>query len=112
MAWELNTEQLWKMMQEGEDFTLVDALSRDQFEKMRIKGSISIPSKETLQEASAKLDKHDKIVVYCSNPQCDASEIAVQKLEQGGYENVYHYAGGIQEWKEAGLPMEGEAVGA
>lgn len=29
-----------------------------------------------------------------------------------GYTNVWDYRGGIKEWAEAGLPVEGEAAGA
>ena len=106
MAGEITKEQLWEMMQRGEDFKLVDALSREQYEEKHIKGALSMPSSEILQKAKSMLEKDDTIVVYCANRQCKASQVAVQKLESMGYENVSHYPGGIEEWSSAGMPVE------
>jgi len=106
MAREITKEQLWEMMQKGEDFKLVDALSRDQYEEKHIRGALSMPSAEVLQKAKSMLEKDDRIVVYCANPECEASKVAAGKLEDMGYENVSHYPGGIEEWSSAGMPVE------
>lgn len=110
MAQETTKDQLWELMRSGKDFKLVDALSADHYERVHIKGAISLPSSQVMKQAESKLNKDDMIVVYCANPECDASTVAVQKLESLGYTNVHHYAGGIEEWKAAGLPLEGSGA--
>ena len=37
---------------------------------------------------------------------CQNSHIAARHLEQMGYTSVSVYAGGKQDWSEAGLPIE------
>ena len=51
-------------------------------------------------------DLATEIVVYCSNPNCEDSVETAQKLRRLGYVNVRHYAGGKDEWKKLGLPLE------
>ncbi len=112
MAQEISREQLWELMQSDKEFMLVDALSSEHFDKEHIRGAVSLPSTEIGARAEGVLDKNDMIIVYCAGPSCQASDIAAEKLEAMGYMNVYHYAGGIEQWKQAQLPMEGEAVEA
>jgi rhodanese-related sulfurtransferase len=44
-----------------------------------------------------------EIVVYCASPICQNSHIAARSFEQLGYTNVGVYAGGKQDWQDAGL---------
>ncbi|MGD0678249.1 MAG: hypothetical protein ABSC94_22795 [Polyangiaceae bacterium] len=39
-------------------------------------------------------------------PACLASVAAYHRLVQEGYTNVRRYAGGIEDWEAAGLPLE------
>ena len=57
------------------------------------------------------LDPNDDIVIHCSNPLCPASIIGYQILEHNGYKKIKRYAGGLQDWEEAGYPLEGSLVG-
>jgi 3-mercaptopyruvate sulfurtransferase SseA len=45
-----------------------------------------------------------------SNKSCIASIIGYQLLTRLGYKNVRRYAGGIEEWQEAGYPIDGSFV--
>lgn len=42
------------------------------------------------------------------SPDCATSDETVRELVEIGYENVRHYAGGRQDWIDAGLPVEGK----
>jgi rhodanese-related sulfurtransferase len=53
-------------------------------------------------------DKKGDIVVYCSGPTCTASEDAARELTALGYNRVRRYVGGMQDWTQAGLPVEHE----
>lgn len=88
-------------------FKLVMSLNEWAFQAKHIPGSIHF---NTPDEMLAALGKHDEIVVYCSNPSCLASLAAYHRLLEHGYTNVRRYAGGLLDWEDAGLPLEGEWV--
>jgi rhodanese-related sulfurtransferase len=83
---------------------LVMCLGEWAFLAKRIPGSIHF---KTPEEMLAGLQKSDEIVVYCSNPACLASLAAYHRLVEHGYANVRRYAGGLEDWEGAGLPLEG-----
>jgi rhodanese-related sulfurtransferase len=58
------------------------------------------------------LTRTAEIVVYCASATCQNSHIAARVLGQLGYANVRVYAGGKEDWSEAGLALEREAVSA
>ncbi|MHA2031890.1 MAG: rhodanese-like domain-containing protein [Candidatus Kariarchaeaceae archaeon] len=103
----ITKEELKTKLDSGEDFKLVMVLGEWHFMAKRIPGSIHVPSP---QDALKMLDPNDEIVVYCSSEYCVASQIAYRILKKNGYEKVRRYNGGILEWEEAGLPLEGELV--
>ena len=72
-------------------------------------GALNMPHDEidTLAPTLLK-DKDAAIVVYCANRQCQNSHIAAHRLVVMGYRNVAVYAGGKQDWDDAGLPMDRE----
>jgi rhodanese-related sulfurtransferase len=47
------------------------------------------------------------MLVYCYDPNCPASKYAYPLLTTNDFENVRRYVGGILDWEEAGLPVEG-----
>ena len=51
-------------------------------------------------------DMGAEIVVYCASSTCQNSHIAARTLQSLGYRDVAVYAGGKQDWSEAGLALE------
>ncbi len=100
----ISRDELVKKLDRGDDFKLVMALGDWQFRAMHIPGSIQVDSEEKGAELLAPTDE---IVVYCSNSACLASVYAYNVLVAKGFTNVRRYAGGIVDWEEAGLPVEG-----
>ena len=94
-------------MDEGEDQKLVCALAERAFRATHIPGSIHIDGPE---RAAELLGKDDQIVLSCTNVNCVASQMAYKRLVDGGYTNVRRYAGGLEDWEEAGYPLVGEPV--
>jgi rhodanese-related sulfurtransferase len=91
--------------------TIVETLRTEHFAQGHIPGAIHIHFEEIGDKApTLLLDKNAAIVTYCSNTACSNSEIAANKLAALGYTNVRKYAGGKQDWQEAGLPLEGASV--
>jgi rhodanese-related sulfurtransferase len=93
---------------------LVEALPEKYFRDWHLPGARHLPHDEVARLAPKVLpDKAAEIVVYCASRSCQNSHAAAAKLAQMGYENVAVYAGGKQDWSEAGLPVErGEALAA
>jgi rhodanese-related sulfurtransferase len=100
----VDREELAAKLARGDDFKLVMA-SRDwAFDAKHIPGSVHFHRPEDMLAA---LGKDDEIVVYCSNVDCRASQVAIKMLVEHGHTRVRHYAGGLIDWETAGLPLEG-----
>lgn len=84
-------------------FKLVMSLGDWEFRAKHIPGSLHF---RDAPEMLGALRKDDEIVVYCTNPPCLASLTAYQRLVKEGYTRVRRYAGGIEDWESAGLPLE------
>jgi rhodanese-related sulfurtransferase len=103
----ITREQLEARIGRGDDFVLVEALSRKHYESIHLPGAINLPY-EFVDEAEKVLPEKDaEVVVYCMNPECTASAEEARELEEMGYSKVFHYAVGKQDWIRAGLPVEG-----
>jgi PQQ-dependent catabolism-associated CXXCW motif protein len=51
-------------------------------------------------------DRQHVIALYCLSPQCWMSYNAALRAIHLGYTNVLWYRGGIESWKQAGLPVQ------
>jgi rhodanese-related sulfurtransferase len=103
----ISCEELKKKIDDKEDFKLVMTLGEFAFEAKHIPGSFQLDKEEKIKDL---LSPDDEIVIYCANPSCVASIKAYRILTHLGFENVRRFAGGIDEWEEAGYPLEGDSV--
>ena len=89
---------------------LVDARDTSAFASLHIRGAVSLPVAETelkLPEFRKRYPNSSLLVVYCSGYGCRDSRLLAEKLQQAGYVQVFVYEGGLPEWQDAGLPVEG-----
>jgi len=100
----LSAQDLKKMLDEKEDFVLLDVREYADFLQGHIPGAKNITIEE-LGSHLGKLDKAKLIVVYCSGPACPLSGFAMEKLEQAGF-NVKHFNGGMEEWTSKKYPVK------
>ena len=103
----ITREELRRKLDRGDDFKLVMTLSSFAYDTKHIPTSIRF---ETADEAVAKLDRCDEIVVYCADVHCAASIRAYHRLSRKGYGRVRRYAGGVADWESAGYPLVGRAI--
>jgi rhodanese-related sulfurtransferase len=104
----ISREELKAKMDRKDSFTLVETLPAGAYLMIHLPGAINLPLKGLEERASSVLpDKSAEIVVYCATPDCHASEEAARKLMGLGYANVKDYAGGKQDWIDAGFPTAG-----
>lgn len=87
----------------------IDARPAEEFAQHHIPGAISIPFE--------KLDDHydrigdlllqaEEAIVYCSSRECDEAALLAQMLFEMGKTNIVQFAGGFDDWKQAGHPTE------
>lgn len=88
------------------NFLVINVLDHQYYDECHIKGSINVPFSQ-LDDYAKKLDRTIEIVVYCANYMCPMSRNAWHKLNDLGFTNVKAYEGGIREWFQLGLPVEG-----
>jgi rhodanese-related sulfurtransferase len=87
---------------------LVDALDSKLFARSHVAGSVNIPMGSAAKLAPDLLtDKDAKIVVYCMNTQCHASDAVGKELKGLGYKNVSIYREGLEDAVAANFPLEG-----
>ena len=104
----ISRDELNAMLGRGDDFTLIMALNRWAFDAKHIPGSLHF---DTPDELYAAVRPDDVVVVYCSTVDCLSSVALYRDLVARGYRDVRRYAGGLLDWEDAGLPLEGTAVG-
>ncbi|MFN3325702.1 MAG: rhodanese-like domain-containing protein [Bryobacteraceae bacterium] len=98
--------ELKQKIDRGDEFYLVETLSDEQFREGHLPGAIHLPPGRLAELAPQLLpDPVKEVIVYCTNPECRASEFAARMLTALGYQNVRRYPGGKQEWLEAELPL-------
>jgi rhodanese-related sulfurtransferase len=103
----IDKDELKAKLDRGDPFKLVMALNSWAFDAKHIPGSVHF---DTPAELYAAIRPEDEVVVYCSNVDCLSSVALYRDLVQRGYGNVRRYSGGLLEWEDAGLPLEGAFV--
>ena len=93
---QVTMDEAVSIMQEENDYVILDVRRPDEFEEKHIPGAVNIPN-ETIgtEEISALPDKDQLILVYCRSG--NRSKQASEKLVALGYTNVVEF-GGIIDW--------------
>ena len=108
----LSTDDLRLMIDNNQDFLLVNVLPAKDFRQQHLPDSINVPLGESdfvEQVQSAAESKAARVVVYCASEDCDASHKAAQQLEAAGFTQVEVYPGGVKAWEESGLALKAGA---
>ncbi|MCU7958790.1 MAG: rhodanese-like domain-containing protein [gamma proteobacterium symbiont of Bathyaustriella thionipta] len=86
---------------------LIDArISSDRLEGF-IEGSISLPDVETNCHSLSRLlpDKHSEVLFYCNGVKCGRSVKSIRTALACGYDHLYWFRGGFEEWTEKEFPV-------
>lgn len=109
----ITIEKLLEMMENKEDFKLVETLAPEDYAAGHIPSAVSIPTpnymtKDQMASAAEKLDfsKSDTIVVYCASYTCKASTRAARLLLEAGFENTLDFKASKRGWTDAGFKLE------
>ena len=93
---QISTEEAVKMMEEEEDYIILDVRTEGEYEEKHIPGAVLVPNETIGTEEIEELpDKEQMILVYCRSG--NRSKQAAEKLAKLGYTNIYEF-GGINDW--------------
>jgi polyisoprenoid-binding protein YceI/rhodanese-related sulfurtransferase len=115
----ITREELKQWLDQRNDFVLIDTGLREYFQTSHLPnaqnacvyevdfldqvGSLTFP---------AATPRHSRravpIVVYGSSKKSLASRTAAEKLFAAGYQQILDYEGGLEEWRNAGYPLDGD----
>lgn len=94
---EITVSELKEMMDNKEDFQLIDVREPHEFEIANLKGEL-IPLSQ-IPTSKEKIEKDKKVIIHCRSGA--RSGQAVQYLEKElGLDNLYNLKGGILAWSD------------
>jgi len=100
---DLNPEVLNTLVSEHK-VTVIDVRPPEEYSAGHLPGAQSVPL-ESLKERMEEFPRERPVVAYCRGRYCLLADIAVDVLENSGFEAT-RYADGVIEWRDAGLDVE------
>lgn len=94
---QISVEEIKKMLDKGENPTIIDVRTPQEFERAIIPGSINIPLNKINSISQKISDKTTKTYVYCLSG--SRSQIAAEQLIKMGYINTYNIKSGLLAWR-------------
>jgi len=97
----ITSSEAYEMMNNLDDFVLIDVRTSNEFRQQRIEGAINIPHNEIVywaennQLSNYPISKDAVILVYCQSG--NRSRTASRQLSGLGFTNVHDF-GGINSW--------------
>jgi rhodanese-related sulfurtransferase len=86
---------------------LVEVLPAAEYRKEHLPKAVNLPLDQLTPENSKQLKKDQAVIVYCAGYQSDVSARAAWRLESMGFQEVYRYTPGKEDWIAAGYETEG-----
>lgn len=105
----ISARALIKKIESDQAVVVVNVLNPEAYDDCRIMSSINAPLNQ-LESIAFGWDKNQDIVLYCASYHCLASRSAYKILKDMGFKRVVVYEGGIKEWRELGLPIDGACI--
>jgi rhodanese-related sulfurtransferase len=89
------------------DLIVIDARIPSDRKQGFIEGSVSLPDVDTTCAALQKIvaQKSLPVLFYCNGVKCGRSVKAIKVAQGCGYERIYWFRGGFEEWKAKGYPF-------
>lgn len=93
------------------DYVLVDVRSHEAFSVSHVPGSVNIPTRFITEERMSGYPGETLFVVYCAGPHCNGVHRATVRLAGLGF-HVKEMIGGLTDWLDEGLPLQGMSPSA
>ncbi len=102
----IDTTQLKSMIDSKEEFTLIDARTKEEYDEAHIIKAINITEKGYEAQASQlPSDKNALLVIYCNGVRCGKSKKVAAMAATAGYTNITIYTDGFPVWEEKAMPI-------
>jgi rhodanese-related sulfurtransferase len=86
---------------------VVDALPAAPFASRHLPAAVNVTKEDSDDRVAEVLpDRAASIVVYSTDANCDRGPGLAARLDAGGYTDVRLYRDGIQDWADAGYPLD------
>ena len=87
----------------NQSFVILDVRTPSEFANGHIENAVNLDYySETFKNALNRLDYNKTYLIYCRT--ASRSGRVLDLMKELGFKEVYNIAGGITDWKEAGLP--------
>ena len=118
----VNADQVAELAKQG--VAIVDTRSQKEYDSEHVHGAVLAPYLEkSLKEIDFDASKDDfsalktvakdkPVVFLCNGPECWKSYKASREAVAAGYSKVYWFRGGMPEWREKHLPVDGSSGAA
>ena len=101
---ELDVHQVKAMLDDGEDFDLIDVREESEFAAGHLPRAIHLGKGVIERDIETKVpDLGRPLVLYCGGGY--RSALATDAIQKMGYTNVISMDGGFRGWHEAGYPL-------
>jgi rhodanese-related sulfurtransferase len=101
---ELDVHQVKAMLDDGEDFDLIDVREESEFAAGHLPRAIHLGKGVIERDIETKVpDLARRLVLYCGGGY--RSALAADAIQKMGYTNVISMDGGFRGWHEAGYPL-------
>jgi len=106
---ETNVDEVKQRIDRGDrKFVLVDVREESEWANGHLPGAMHLGKGVIERDIETKVpDPDQEIILYCGGYR---SALAADNLQRMGYRNVKRYAGGKQDWVEAGFGLQGGAA--
>jgi rhodanese-related sulfurtransferase len=104
----VNADAVIELIQKTNNLIILDNRSLADYEAGHIEGSTRLIDTDITSEAAIAQhvkSKDTPVLFYCNGLKCGRAANAVVKATEWGYQNVYYYALGLEEWKQRELPL-------
>lgn len=103
----VTAEDIFELVEKIPNLKIIDARIRVDRRHGFLEGSVSLPDIKTDCRSLKRVvkKKSSPVLFYCNGPKCGRSAISVKKALKCGYNNIYWFRGGFEEWKAKGFPV-------
>jgi rhodanese-related sulfurtransferase len=103
----LTAEEVVGRILANPDLVVIDSRKSAEFKKGHIEGALNVVNTELLEAKLLEIapDKTIELLFYCDGVRCLRSSDSITKARAWGYENLYWFRGGWEEWTGKMLPI-------
>ena len=103
----VNARQIFELVNMTPNIVILDNRKEEDFTSGHVEGAVRLIDTDVNAESLAMhvKGKDTPVLFYCNGVKCGRAAKAAEKAVQLGYNRVYYYALGMDEWNAQRLPL-------